>query len=54
MEYIRKGAINSKSFWKNEGVDINWDDGQLPPKISIHRLRKFTRDFLSGLDYCKL
>lgn len=53
MEYVKKGSINSKAYWKAEGVNVNWEDGELPPKISMDKIRKYLRDFLMGLDYCK-
>lgn len=52
MEFIPKGAINSKAYWKHENVDVKWDEGEKPPLIAMERLRKYTRDFLQGLDYC--
>jgi [calcium/calmodulin-dependent protein kinase] kinase len=51
MEFVKKGAINSRLYWKHEGVEVDWDNGELPPRIAVERIRKYTRDFLSGLDY---
>lgn len=52
MEHVKKGSINSKSYWKNEGVTIDWDEGEKPPKIDLEKIRKYLRHFLLGLDYC--
>ncbi|CAD8118493.1 unnamed protein product [Paramecium sonneborni] len=51
MEYVKKGSINSKQYWKSEGVNIDWDEGEKPPKISCEKIRKYLRHFLLGLDY---
>lgn len=31
MDYVKKGAIGSKQYWKSEGYNIDWDDGAKPP-----------------------
>lgn len=49
MEHVKKGSINSKTYWKSEGVE----DYEKPPKIVLEKIRKYLRDFLLGLDYCK-
>ena len=50
MDYVKKGSINSKTYWKSEGVNL---DGNNMPKLDIERLRRYIREFLLGLDYCK-
>ncbi|KAM3139239.1 hypothetical protein pb186bvf_008649 [Paramecium bursaria] len=50
MDYVKKGSINSKTYWKSEGKNI---DGNNIPKLEIERLRRYIREFLLGLDYCK-
>ena len=52
MEHVKKGSINSKQYWKSEGIHIDWDEGEKPPKISCEKIRKYLRHFLLGLDYC--
>ena len=51
MDYVKKGSINSKTYWKSEGVNL---DGNNFPKLEIERLRRYIREFLLGLDYCKI
>lgn len=46
MELVKKGAVNSKAYWKDEGHIIDWDNGMLPPMISLLKIRKYIRDFL--------
>lgn len=48
MDYVKKGSINSKTYWKSEGVNLN---GNNIPKLEIERLRRYIREFLLGLDY---
>jgi [calcium/calmodulin-dependent protein kinase] kinase len=60
MEYMKKGAILSSTFWKNHldnsknsMVESRMSSSMafptcLPPDIA----RKYFREFLLGLDYC--
>lgn len=48
MEFVKKGSINSKHYWKAEG----FEEEEKTPKITLERIRKYLRDFLLGLDYC--
>ena len=47
MEYIEKGSIMSNRYWK-------YEDKAKSNKLSKEKLYKYFRDFLLGLDYCKL
>ena len=49
MELVKKGAIGSRTYWKNENVFLNEDEPL--PLIELDRIRKYARDFLMGLDY---
>lgn len=51
MEFVKKGAISSKAYWRTEGVTVDWEGGERAPPISVYRLQKYVRDFLLGLDY---
>jgi [calcium/calmodulin-dependent protein kinase] kinase len=49
IEFMEKGSIGSKSYWKEEGFDADAPKPSLPAE----RLRKYIREFLMGLDYRK-
>lgn len=45
MEYIEKGALMSNRYWSFEKEKAK--------KLPETKLKKYFRDFLLGLDYCK-
>jgi len=49
MELVKKGALGSKTYWKNENIELKEDEAV--PCIPLEKLRKYARDFLTGLDY---
>lgn len=51
MEYVKKGSIGSKQYWKSQGQVIDYEKGEQPPSIPLEKLRSYLRDFLLGLDY---
>ena len=63
MEYMKKGAILSKSYFKFEQTgnkeDIGFNEAlQLQEQeekktLTFDKAKQYFRDFLLGLDYCK-
>jgi calcium/calmodulin-dependent protein kinase kinase 2 len=52
MDLLKKGSVNSKSYWKIEkDKAYNEEEKYL---ISETKIKKYFRDFLLGLDYCKM
>lgn len=54
MEYVKKGSINSKQYWKQQ-LDKAYDEDKFENKeykISVDKIQKYFKDFLIGLDYC--
>lgn len=52
MDLLKKGSINSKAYWKVEKGKAYKEDEKY--KISEEKLKKYFRDFLLGLDYCRI
>ena len=50
MDLLKKGSINSKTYWKVEKGKAYKEEEKY--KISEEKLKKYFRDFLLGLDYC--
>lgn len=65
MEFMKKGAILSKNYFKyeektyNENEDIGFNsmvqqqELQERKTLTYEKAKKYFRDFLLGLDYCK-
>jgi [calcium/calmodulin-dependent protein kinase] kinase len=61
MEFVKKGSLNSKSYWDSEfhtkGQEVLLVN-PAPEKekklrvLPLKKLKKYCRDFLLGLDYC--
>ena len=54
MEYMKKGAILSKNFWKyinEENKEKNDEDNEEKKPITPDVALKYFREFLLGLDY---
>lgn len=51
MDLLRKGSLNSKSYWRAEkGKEFN---ETVKYRFTEAKVKKYFRDFLLGLDYCK-
>lgn len=51
MDLLRKGSVNSKSYWRVEkGKAYSESEKYRMPELKV---KKYFRDFLLGLDYCK-
>jgi [calcium/calmodulin-dependent protein kinase] kinase len=50
MEYVKKGALGSKTYWEKE-LNRKLEEDEVPKEVPVHKLRNYLRDFLLGLDY---
>lgn len=49
MELVKKGALGSRTYWKFEEVVLEEDS--IVPCVPLEKIRKYARDFLTGLNY---
>lgn len=52
MDWVKKGAVMSKDYWKNELGTRRLKDVDIPQNLSIEKARKYFQGLVSGIYYC--
>jgi hypothetical protein len=54
MDWVQKGAVMSKDYWKNELGLRRMKSSDIPSCLSVEKARKYFQGLASGIHYCNL
>jgi serine/threonine protein kinase len=52
MDWVKKGAVMSKDYWKNELGLRRMKSSDIPVSLSVEKARKYFQGLASGIHYC--
>lgn len=54
MDWVKKGAVMSKDYWKSELGLRRMKSSDIPSCLSVEKARKYFQGLASGIHYCNL
>jgi hypothetical protein len=54
MDWVKKGAVMSKDYWKSELGLRRMKSSDIPSCLSVEKARKYFQGLVSGIHYCNL
>lgn len=54
MDWVKKGAVMSKEYWKNELGLRRMKTSDIPVSLSVEKARKYFQGLASGIHYCMI
>jgi len=53
MEYVKRGAVMSRNYWRHEPKDVSEEVQGKLRCLSEEKAKKYFRHLVLSLDYCK-